>query len=101
MNASMIIIENYNVAEPDALETPAMLLFQDQMDHNNRSVCKLVGGGENLIAHVKTHKSAAVVRKQIELGIYGFKCATLKELEMVLQAGAQRAILSYPQCQEI
>jgi D-serine deaminase-like pyridoxal phosphate-dependent protein len=34
-------------------------------------------------------------------GIAGFKCATLKELEMVLQAGASKAILSYPQCQEI
>ena len=48
----MITFENYNVDEPDALETPAMLLFQDQMDHNIRSVCNLVGGGENLIAHV-------------------------------------------------
>ena len=78
-----------------------MLLFQDVMEQNIRSVCELVGGGENLIAHVKTHKSEAVARKQVELGIAGFKCATLKELEMVLQAGASKAILSYPQCQGI
>jgi len=97
----MITFGNYNVADPDALETPAMLLFQDIMEHNIRSVCELVGGGQNLIAHVKTHKSEAVARRQVELGIHGFKCATLKELEMVLQAGASRAILSYPQCQEL
>jgi len=97
----MISCQGYKVADPDALETPAMLLFQDMMDHNIRSVCELVGGGENLIAHVKTHKSEAVARRQVELGIAGFKCATLKELEMVLQAGASKAILSYPQCQEI
>jgi len=97
----MITCHNYSVADPDALETPAMLLFQDVMEKNIRSVCELVGGGENLIAHVKTHKSEAVARKQVELGIAGFKCATLKELEMVLQAGASKAILSYPQCQEI
>jgi D-serine deaminase-like pyridoxal phosphate-dependent protein len=97
----LINYENYNVANPDALETPAMLLFQDAMDHNIKSVCELVGGGENLMAHVKTHKSEAVVRKQIEQGIAGFKCATLRELEMVLQAGAEKAILTYPQCQEI
>ena len=97
----MITCQNYCIADPDALETPAMLLFQDVMDHNIRSVCELVGGGENLIAHVKTHKSEAVARKQVELGIAGFKCATLKELEIVLQAGALTAILSYPQCQEI
>ena len=97
----MLTFENYKVAEPDALETPAMLLFQDQMDHNIRSVCKLVGGAENLMVHVKTHKSEAVARKEMEQGITGFKCATLKELEMVLHAGAEKAILTYPQCQEI
>jgi D-serine deaminase-like pyridoxal phosphate-dependent protein len=96
----MITCQDYNVADPDALETPAMLLFQDMMDHNIRSVCELVGGGQNLIAHVKTHKSEAVARKQAQLGIDGFKCATLKELEMVLRVGASKAILSYPQCQE-
>ena len=96
----MITCQDYSVADPDALETPAMLLFQDVMDHNVRSVCELAGGGENLIAHVKTHKSEAVARRQVGLGIGGFKCATLKELEMVLQAGARKAILSYPQCQQ-
>jgi len=97
----MINCQKYSVADPDALETPAMLLFQDVMDRNIRSVCELVGGGQNLIAHVKTHKSEAVAHRQVEQGIGGFKCATLKELEMVLQAGAQKAVLSYPQCQEI
>ena len=96
----MITWQDYRVVDPDAFETPAMLLFEDKMDHNIRSVCELVGGGQNLIAHVKTHKSEAVARKQIEVGIAGFKCATLKELEMVLQAGARKAILSYPQGQE-
>ena len=96
----MITWQDYKVIDPDALETPAMVLFRDQMDHNIRVGCELVGGGKNLIAHVKTHKSEAVTRKQVEFGINGFKCATLKELEMVLHAGARKAILSYPQCQE-
>ena len=95
----MITCQDYRVADPDALETPAMLLFQDMMDHNIRSVCEMVGGGQNLIAHVKTHKSEAVARKQVELGIHGFKCATLKELEMALKAGTRKAIVSYPQVQ--
>jgi D-serine deaminase-like pyridoxal phosphate-dependent protein len=97
----LLTFDKYNLADPDALETPAMLLFQDQMEHNIRSVCELVGGGQNLMVHVKTHKSEAVARKQVEQGITGFKCATLKELEMALQAGAEKAILTFPQCQEI
>ena len=96
----MITYQDYKVADPEALETPAMLLFQDMLEHNIRSVCEMVGGGQNLIAHVKTHKSEAVARRQVDHGIHGFKCATLKELEMVLQAGARKAILSYPQVQE-
>ncbi len=96
----MITCQDYRVADPDALETPTMLLFKDMMDHNIRGVCEMVGGGQNLIAHVKTHKSEVVARKQVEVGIDGFKCATLKEMEMVLQAGAHKAILSYPQVQE-
>jgi len=96
----MITYQDYSVVDPDALETPAMLLFQDKMNHNIRSACEMAGGGQNLMVHVKTHKSEAVARKQVELGIDGFKCATLKELSMVLQAGARKAILSYPQGQE-
>jgi len=96
----MITCQDYRVADPDALETPSMLLFEDMMEHNIRAVCEMVGGGQNLIAHVKTHKSEAVARKQVQVGMAGFKCATLKELETVLQAGAQKAILSYPQVQE-
>jgi len=96
----MINCEGYRVANPDTLETPAMLLFQDVVDHNIRSVREMVGGGENLMTHVKTHKSQAITRRQIESGITDFKCATLKELEMVLDAGARRAVLAYPQVQD-
>jgi len=95
----MIASDNFCVADPEAIETPAMLLFQNIMEHNIKSVCDLVGGAQNLIVHVKTHKSEAVARRQVEHGIDGFKCATLKELEMVLRAGARRAILAYPQVQ--
>jgi len=76
-----------------------MVVFQDLVDHNIRSVCELVGGGQNLFTHVKTHKSEAVTRRQIEMGIDSFKCATLKELEMTLRSGARRVILAYPQAQ--
>ena len=43
--AMTIIWEKYRVADPDALATPAMLLFQDLVEHNIRSVCELAGGG--------------------------------------------------------
>ena len=95
----MIEHDVYRLQDPDGLETPAMLLFHEVMEHNIRSVCELAGGAENLMVHVKTHKSEAVTRREIEHGITGFKCATLAELEMVLRAGTKKAILAYPQVQ--
>ena len=95
----MIEYEGYIIADPDSLETPVMLVFEQQLDHNIRALCELVGGGSRLMVHVKTHKSAAVARRQLEAEIAGFKCATLKELEMVLAVGAPAAILAYPLAQ--
>jgi D-serine deaminase-like pyridoxal phosphate-dependent protein len=95
----MLEYAGYKVTDPDALETPAMLVFDQQLSHNLRALCDMAGGGQNLMVHVKTHKSSAVVRRQLEAGVAGFKCATLKELEMVLECGATCAILAYPQTQ--
>ena len=80
----MLEFGDYKIEDPDGLETPAMVVFEAKLDGNIAAVCELVGGGQNLVVHVKTHKSEAVTRKQIEAGVAGFKCATLKELEMVL-----------------
>ena len=97
----MLEIGDYKIEDPDGLETPAMVVFEAKLDGNIAAVCELVGGGQNLVVHVKTHKSDAVTRKQVEAGVAGFKCATLKELEMVLDAGAGLAIQSYPQVQKL
>ncbi|MBN64747.1 MAG: hypothetical protein CME20_25595 [Gemmatimonadetes bacterium] len=97
----MLEARAYKVAEPDDIETPAMLVFADQLDNNIGVVAEMAGGAENLIVHVKTHKSAAVAHKQLAAGVAGFKCATLTELEMVLAIGAQEAILAYPMVQKI
>ena len=74
----MIEIGEYKVAEPDGIETPAMLVFADQLDHNIKAVGELAGGSEHLFVHVKTHKSIDVTLKQLASGVAGFKCATLK-----------------------
>ncbi len=47
----MITWENYRVADPDALVTPAMLQFQDMVDHNIRSACELAGGAGSHWSH--------------------------------------------------
>lgn len=95
----MIEYDGYKIADPDTLETPAMVVFEDKLDHNTAAMCEIAGGGGNLMVHVKTHKTEAIVRRQIDAGVAGFKCATVKELEVTLEAGASEAILAYPQVQ--
>jgi D-serine deaminase-like pyridoxal phosphate-dependent protein len=97
----MIDSDGYRVADPDELPTPTMLVFRDHLRHNIDSVCEVANGGRNLFTHAKTHKSEAVTRLQVEMGIDQFKCATLAELEMVLRAGARKALLAYPLTQAI
>ena len=97
----MIELAGYKVADPESLETPVMLVYEERVDHNIRALCELVGGASNLMPHVKTHKAEAVARKQAEAGVVGFKCATLSELEMALDAGSTEVILAYPMTQRI
>ncbi len=94
--AGPLEIDGYRLNNPDGLATPAMVVFESWVDFNIKALCDMVGGGGNLMVHVKTHKSLDVTRKQIESGVAGFKCATLREVEMVLQAGAREVILAYP-----
>lgn len=91
----MISHGDYKLKDPDALQTPAMIVFEDMLDSNIRALTELIGAA-NACPHVKTHKSAAVLRKQIAAGITSFKCATLRELEMSVETGAPDSILAYP-----
>lgn len=93
--------DDYIVANPDAIETPALVVFEDKLQDNIRALVKQVGGAENLMPHVKTHKSAYILRQQIAAGIRKFKCATLKECEMVAQEGADEIMLAYPLGQKL
>ena len=97
----MIEYSGYQLGEPEAIETPAMLIFEEQVDHNIRLLCELAGGAAHLMVHVKTHKCTAIARKQVEAGILAFKCATLKEVEVALEAGGQEVLLAYPLVQAL
>lgn len=93
-------VERYPLRNPDAIPTPAMLIYRDAVERNIAALCALVGGGRNLLVHAKTHKSPEVARMQLAAGIAGFKTATLAELAMVLEAGAEVAVLAYPLLQQ-
>ncbi len=97
----MIDFDGYTLRDPESIPTPAMLVYREVVERNIAALCELVGGGQQLLVHVKTHKSLEVAKSQLRAGVAGFKVATLTELEMVLEAGAALAVLAYPMAQPL
>lgn len=86
----------YQLRRPWEVETPAFLVFEDLVRHNIAEALRLCGSPAKLVPHVKTHKSAEVLKLQMEAGMTSFKCATLREAEMLMEHDATEVIVAYP-----
>ena len=78
------------------LISPALVYYKDIIIANTRRIIDMAGGADKLWPHVKSHKTAELVRMQMEMGISRFKCATIAEAEMTAMEGAEHIILAYP-----
>lgn len=85
----------FAVANASEIPSPSLLLFHERVEANLREMLRIAGGPERLRPHIKTHKLAELVRRQVELGITKFKCATIAEAEMAAEAGASDVLLAY------
>jgi len=79
------------------IPTPAAVLDLDAFDRN---VAKMAGraaqAGLALRPHAKSHKCAALVRRQIEAGAVGVCCAKLAEAEALAAAGIGQILVTSP-----
>jgi D-serine deaminase-like pyridoxal phosphate-dependent protein len=87
---------SYVVANEHEIPSPALLIFHERIESNLALMLEIAGGPARLRPHVKTHKLAPLVRRQIELGITKFKAATIAEAEMCAGAGAADVLLAFP-----
>ncbi|MDC0715555.1 alanine racemase [Nannocystis bainbridge] len=91
------------------LASPALVVDLDAVDHNIAAVLRRCGddlGGraaDRWRPHVKTLKAAALVRRLWAAGVFRCKCATLDELQLLLEAAAEDGredsldvLLAYP-----
>ena len=85
----------YHLQQPEAVETPALLVFPDRIAANIDAAIQLAGGPERLQPHIKTHKLPQVVQLHLARGITRFKCATIAEAELLAQAGAAEILLAH------
>ncbi len=88
-------MEEYTISNADEIQTPALIVYKGLVMENIRAIGQILGGYDRLRPHVKTHKMSGIVQMQMEAGITKFKCATPKEAEMLVTAGAKDILLSY------
>jgi D-serine deaminase-like pyridoxal phosphate-dependent protein len=85
----------YRVVNAGEVPSPAVLVYADRLQANLRRMVAITGGSARLRPHVKTHKVAEIIRRQLEMGIARFKCATLAEAEMVAGCGGTDVLIAY------
>lgn len=79
------------------LATPAVIVDLDIMEANIGSMARrLRAAGIAHRPHLKSHKSAAIARKQLEAGAIGVTAAKLSEAERFAAAGIGPILLAYP-----
>jgi len=85
----------YDIANVDAVDSPALLIYPDRAEENIRRMIAIVGDVNRLRPHMKTHKLPQLIRLQIAHGITRFKCATIAEAEMTAACGAPDVLLAH------
>jgi D-serine deaminase-like pyridoxal phosphate-dependent protein len=85
----------FGLNHPEKIDTPALLVYKDRVEHNITQMIAIAGDPARLIPHVKTHKMQEVVALQVDKGIRRFKCATIAEAEMIARAGAAAVLMAY------
>ncbi|WP_422359389.1 D-TA family PLP-dependent enzyme [Reichenbachiella sp.] len=91
----MTEINWFEVSNKEGLRsTPALLVYPDRIMRNIQLMIELADGVEKLRPHIKTHKSADIIKLQLERGITKFKCATIPEAELLAKSGAKDVLLA-------
>jgi D-serine deaminase-like pyridoxal phosphate-dependent protein len=85
------------LTDASAVPTPALLIDLDRVDANIGAMLAQCGGVPGAWRpHVKTAKAAVVMERFLAHGITTFKCATTRELRVLLRLGAPDVLLAFP-----
>lgn len=87
--------QKYHIEDVDRLHSPSLILFKEIVERNLVRMIEIAGSVDRLRPHCKTHKMAAIVEWQLELGITRHKCATIAEAEMLARCGVGDIFLAY------
>jgi D-serine deaminase-like pyridoxal phosphate-dependent protein len=81
----------------DELETPAPIVDVDRVERNLQVMQAYCDKhGLKLRPHIKTHKLPGLAHRQVALGAVGITCQKLGEAEVMVEAGLEDILISYP-----
>jgi D-serine deaminase-like pyridoxal phosphate-dependent protein len=79
------------------LETPVPVIDLDRVERNLAKMQAYCDSHDlRLRPHIKTHKMPAFAHRQVELGANGITCQKLGEAEVMVDAGIDDILISYP-----
>jgi D-serine deaminase-like pyridoxal phosphate-dependent protein len=87
---------NYHFSEEEDIYSPSLVYYQNVIEENIDKAIDFAGNADRLWPHMKTHKTVALLRMQIERNIKRVKCATIAEAELCAIAGGTHILLAYP-----
>lgn len=91
-----LIGKDRSAADRD-LSTPALVIDLDAFESNLRTMAELVRvSGRKLRPHAKAHKSPLIARMQVDAGAVGLCCATVREAEVMADAGLNDILVTTP-----
>lgn len=93
----MFELNDYRLNDPEQLLTPCLLVYPQIVRANIAESIRIAGSAEKLRPHVKTNKTPQIVDMMRAAGITKFKCATLREAQMLGECGAEDVLIAYPQ----
>jgi len=86
---------SYPLVEIEPIPSPAVLVYREILERNIAQMIALAGSPARLRPHCKTHKTREIIRLFLARGVMQHKCATLREAEMCLEAGARDVVIAY------
>ncbi|MBM1104770.1 D-TA family PLP-dependent enzyme [Aurantibacter crassamenti] len=86
----------YALNEVENVVSPSLLVYPERVANNIQLMIELAGDKQLLRPHVKTHKTAEIIKMQMAQGINKFKCATIAEAELLAKCGAHDILLAMP-----
>ena len=88
-------LDSYGFRGMSEIPSPQLIFYEDLIEQNIQTIIELAKGADNLWPHIKTGKSADVVKLMLAAGIERFKCATIAEAEMLADLDAPYVCLAY------